>query len=43
MSHKDVITQRELNASEARKRVKGIVILRSSSMTRHSEVLRLAF
>ncbi len=33
--HKDVIAQRDISASEARQRVKGIVILRSSSLTQH--------
>ncbi len=33
--YKDVIAQREFSASEARQRVKNIVILRSSSLTQH--------
>ncbi len=33
--YKDVIAQREFSASEARQRVKNIVVLRSSSLTQH--------
>ncbi len=33
--HKDEIAQRDISASEARQRVKGIVTLRASSLTQH--------
>ncbi|WP_179079060.1 hypothetical protein [Shewanella sp. UCD-KL12] len=40
--YKDLLAQREFSASEARLRVKSIVILRLSLLTQHSEALKLA-